>query len=1162
MFHLERLEISGFKSFNESAQLTFPGAITAVIGPNGCGKSNICDAVAWALGEQSARVLRGEKMDDVIFNGSGKRRPLGMAEVTLTLKSRNGDFPETDGRVAIGRRVYRDGEGEYFLNGKRVRLKDVQDVIFGTGLGVRAYSIIEQGKIDQVLSSKPQDRRKLIEEAAGITKYKARKRAAELKLEETRANLTRLSDIVSEVDRACASLKRQASKAERYKERTELLREKRLLLARLTFDALSEESRQASAALAERRDEEAAAAADLAACEAAEAESRRLAIDARARREQAREELAAITSAVERDDAAIEAARRAEIEIAARREAVARDSDQLARESAARSETRRRLEEERGARRAEFDSAEIGKRTASQRRRVAEERMAAIEGGLDAARQELAGATAERAQARNARHEIDLALERTAAARSRLGEAAGRLEAAVAALDGELAAAESDERERAESARAAAAAFEETEARLRETAARVASLEEERGRAREEIAVLEQRAEALEHAREDRERRADRVAQALDRRGIASRGLLAARLVARPGWEGVIDRLASAELAAVLVAGAPEEAARRLREEGVGGAVVGEEWPAPAGSSEWQRVLENFADLSPALRSALPAAVFVETAEEAADGARRNPGLLHAARSGEIARGALLRVPSPRPEQAGLLSLHREIEEARRARADREASLACCEENLARERERRAALEGEVATLADVRRAAESSLAAHSARLAERRDDRARKLQEIETLRAEDEILASEAAGLSARRAETTERERALEVAEAEIRSRIEAAAAELAAARPEIASSLESEAAARESLEGARERLASVERESLALAAHEEVAQRRRNEWDRESEALAARQETARREAEQARTRRDVNVLAREASARTAEAASIESDRLSVAAADAEDAVRRVRAIFDDARQKRFDAEILFSRVSSDLQHAVESTGREFGVSPEALPPDPGVDAEARGALETEAAELADQIEKMGPVNVLAFEEYREQSERLTFLTTQKADLETSIASLMDTIRKINATSSERFAEAFAAINTHFAELFQRLFRGGSAQMRLLDENDLLDSGIEITAQPPGKRNQSILLLSGGEKAMTAIALLMGIFKYKPSPFCILDEVDAPLDDANIDRFAQLIREMSEETQFIAMTHNKRTMESADALYGVTMEEPGCSKIVSVKFD
>src|SRR6478672_1461626 len=233
MLKLKRVEILGFKSFYEKVDLAFPGSVTAVVGPNGCGKSNICDAVAWALGEQSARVLRGEKMDDVIFNGSGKRRPMGMAEVTLTLKSRNGDFPETDGRVAIGRRVYRDGDGEYFLNGKRVRLKDIQDVLFGTGLGVRAYSIIEQGKIDQVLSSKPQDRRRLIEEAAGITKYKVKKRAAELKLEETRANLTRLADIIAEVDRACASLKRQASKAERYKERTALLREKKLLLARL-----------------------------------------------------------------------------------------------------------------------------------------------------------------------------------------------------------------------------------------------------------------------------------------------------------------------------------------------------------------------------------------------------------------------------------------------------------------------------------------------------------------------------------------------------------------------------------------------------------------------------------------------------------------------------------------------------------------------------------------------------------------------------------------------------------------------------------------------------------------------------------------------------------------------------------------------------------------
>ena len=1162
MFHLERLEISGFKSFHENAQLTFPGAITAVIGPNGCGKSNICDAVAWALGEQSARVLRGEKMDDVIFNGSGKRRPLGMAEVTLTLKSRNGDFPETDGRVAIGRRVYRDGEGEYFLNGRRVRLKDIQDVLFGTGLGVRAYSIIEQGKIDQVLSSKPQDRRKLIEEAAGITKYKAKKRAAELKLEETRTNLTRLSDIVSEVDRACASLKRQASKAERYKERTALLREKKLLLARLVFDALSEESRRGSSTLDARRDEEATASADLASCEASEAESRRLAIDARARREQAREELAALTAAVERNDAAIEAARRAEIEIGARREAVARDSEQLARESEARAETRGRLDGERQARRAEFDSAEADKARAADRKTEAESRLGAIENEIESGRRALAAATAERAQTRNARHEIDLAVERIVAARARLRETEGRLAAAIAALDAEIAAAEDVEREQDDAARAAGAAAEETETRLKETAARVASLEEERGRSREELAALEQKAQTLEHAREDRERKAARVADALGRRGISSRGVLASRLVPKAGWERVIDRLAAEELSAVVVPGSPDDAARELRAEGVGGAVVGEGWSGGGDASGWEAVLENFAGLSPALRSSLPRVVFVETSDEAAAGARREPGALFATREGEIVRGALRRVPAPRAESAGILSLQREIEEVRRTRADRERMLAECESSLAEARDRRAALDAEVVMLADARRAAESSLAAHSARLGERRDDRERKRMERETLRAEDEIFAADAASLGTQRDEAVDRENALEAAEGEARSAIERLSSDLTELRPVLAAAVETEAAARERLEGARERLAAVERESLALAAHEEIAQKRRSEWEREVGILASRQETARSEAEDARHRRDANVLARDGAARVSEAASIESERLSVVAAESEDAVRRVRAIFDDARQRRFDAEIAASRAASDLAHAVETTARELGVAPDLLPPDPGIDAEGRRALEGETLELADQIEKMGPVNVLAYEEYREQSERLTFLTTQKADLEASIASLMDTIRKINATSSERFAEAFAQINAHFSELFQRLFRGGAAQMRLLDENDLLDSGIEITAQPPGKRNQSILLLSGGEKAMTAIALLMGIFKYKPSPFCILDEVDAPLDDANIDRFAQLIREMSEETQFIAITHNKRTMEGADALYGVTMEEAGCSKIVSVKFD
>jgi chromosome segregation protein len=274
------------------------------------------------------------------------------------------------------------------------------------------------------------------------------------------------------------------------------------------------------------------------------------------------------------------------------------------------------------------------------------------------------------------------------------------------------------------------------------------------------------------------------------------------------------------------------------------------------------------------------------------------------------------------------------------------------------------------------------------------------------------------------------------------------------------------------------------------------------------------------------------------------------------------EESARERRADLDAARQARFESEVAETRVRADLDHLVADARVEFGVAPADLAPPADTSPESLAALETEAAELAASLERLGPVNVLAFEEHREMSERLTFLTTQRDDLLRSVAELQESIRKINATSSERFREAFTAINENFKGMFQRLFRGGTAEMRLLDENDLLESGVEIVAQPPGKRNQSILLLSGGEKALTAIALLMAIFRYKPSPFCILDEVDAPLDEANIDRFTRLLRDMTEETQFIAITHNKRTMETADVMYGVTMEEPGCSKIVSVKFD
>lgn len=1164
MLQLDRLEIDGFKSFHEKAELTFPGAITAVVGPNGCGKSNICDAVAWALGEQSARLLRGEKMDDVIFNGSARRHPLGMAEVTLTLRSSNGDFVETGGKISVGRRVYRDGEGEYFLNGKKVRLKDVQDILYGTGLGVRAYSIIEQGKIDQVLSSRPQDRRRLIEEAAGITKYKIRKRSAELKLEETRANLTRVNDIVAEVERACNSLKRQAARAQRYTERTTLLREKRAILARARFDKLMGEAELARAALELKRDEESSGAAELALREAAQAQTRQQALDSRSQSEQGRENLSRLTAAVEKEDATIEMARRTETEVGARRLAISRDLEELESETVVRADEAARLGKLLAECRDAFESVQKLKTSVSAERQQAGERLAARESALEKTRDELAGAAAERAAARNARYEIDLGLERTASEASRLAQAIEKTAASLSELDLGLTSAEGEEIRLRGFTSEAAQNHQTQEDLIRSAAGRVEQAENRRALLREESAGIEQRARSLEEIRDAREKIAQETDQHLRQRGIPTAGLLAEKMVPRPGWERVLDRLLAEELVALLIDSGSDmaQAVVHLAASGGGTSLLDGSWRLDtSGSESWRTALVNYDELSPAIRSALPRVRFVETGEEARAGARSHPGELFAAATGDVARGALWRPPGPATAEEGLLRLKRNLEETRRRLATLASQLSESESDLAAAREERAALDKTLPTLDAARRQAEADEAVFTARLAQLRQDRQRSSQELATLTEEDFRAAQEKLRLAARRELALAEETRVEEAEIALRSRIEELSGEIGQLRLEAAAAAERESAAREQFEGTRERLAAVEREGTALAARDETAGRKRDQWHQEAQELDRRQETSRQEAREARGRRDEGLTARENAAREFETLSAQAAERAAAAGEAEAAVARVRAAFEEVRQRRFDAEMLATRVSSELDHARQDCRKEFNSPPEELP----AAALAPGELDTleaDAAEIASQVEKMGPVNVLAFEEYEEQRQRLEFLTSQRQDLEASIASLMETIRKINATSSERFAEAFHKINGYFSGLFQRLFRGGTAQMRLLDENDLLDSGIEITAQPPGKRNQSILLLSGGEKAMVAIALLMAIFKYKPSPFCILDEVDAPLDEANIDRYADLIREMSEETQFIAITHNKRTMEKANSLYGVTMEEPGCTRIVSVRFD
>jgi chromosome segregation protein len=1185
MFRLERVEIAGFKSFYEKVDLAFPGRVTAVVGPNGCGKSNICDAVAWALGEQSARVLRGERMDDVIFNGSARRRPVGMAEVTLTLSRRGGNgggneegdgpgngnghgeaAPESES-LRIGRRVYREGHGEYFLNDKQVRLKDIQDQLSGTGLGVRAYSVIEQGRIDQVLSTKPQDRRRLIEEAAGITRYKLRKRLAETKLEETRGNLLRLSDIISEIERNVASLKRQASRAARYKEQSEALRGKRSSLLRARHDRLTAAVGDATRLRDERRDREAEAAAALGRSEAELAQARLDAAEATAARERARDVVSALETAIGRDEALIESNHRSAADLAARREALARETRDFGEEHARTLRELQEIEERVERAIAEARSRSLDREEADRKASAAAAALAGLETELEGARTETLTAAGEGVAARNARHEVDLSAERVVASLARLEGAAGKIAADLDGRERAFEAAAREERDLSAEAETAARALEAFEAELARLAAARDAAEEEHHAAREALGRIEHRAAALDEVARGREIRATDVRRALESAGIGARESLSTRLRPKRGWEEAVDLLLDRDAEALLVE-VEGGGARALEAAGTVAALrlVDAGWAPEASAAPetggWEAVLENWKDLSPAERAALPPAVFVESLADAAARSRRSPGTTFVTRRREIVRGSLYGAFRNDAAVAGSFALSRDREslaaEAASSREKaREAEARAAE--LRREHERRSA---EIPGRREAERRAAGALSAFAGRLEERREERDRLKKEEDTLTAEAAALRDEAAGLARRRAELLEEEARCAGREAKLRELADALSLQMPEARSFAMAATEELAHRRTEAEVAAERRRALEGAREKTIEARGTLDRRLAEAREEEDRIAQRAAELAREEEEARARQASNLGQRRGRAEDLSAATTAEEASAIHIRRTEEETKARRASLDAAREARFEAEVAETRLRSDLEHVEAEARTEFSTEAAELAPPADASEEALAALEQEAAELAASIERMGPVNVLALEEHKQETERLAFLTTQRDDLLRSVAELQESIRKINATSSERFRDAFTAINENFKGVFSRLFQGGTAEMRLLDENDLLESGIEIVAHPPGKRNQSILLLSGGEKALTAIALLIAIFRYKPSPFCILDEVDAPLDEANIDRFTRLLRDMTEETQFIAITHNKRTMETADAMYGVTMEEPGCSKIVSVRFD
>ncbi len=1179
--------------------------IAAVVGPNGCGKSNLSDAISWVLGEQSAKSLRGSRMEDVIFAGTRDRKPLGMASVTMTLVdpnhhhqaavSGNGsngsnghskDAPPQE--ITVTRRLFRSGESEYLIDGRQARLRDIQDIFMGTGLGPESYAIIEQGRIGQILSSKPQDRRSVIEEAAGITKFKARRRLAEAKLEGAKQNLTRVFDILEEVGRQVNSLKRQASKARRYAElKTEMQGHlRRSLTGR--YRMLERDAAKTALDLNVATAEVQTLAGQLAEKEAEQARLHEQCFKTETDLTQARARLAGLRLEAERARGKLESQARQIAGIEQRLAAGETEVQELDRrweaqqqEFAAAAQAIAQLETQAG---------EARRRLAlkSEERDMLQATLRGREQALEAARADVLRLLGEAATLKNQLAKIDEYLAgvgRDTARLERDEQAAGNDAERLSKSRAEISERMTTRQKELESIVAQRRAVEEELAtrrtRLGETRRRMDEMRQTFSRMKARRDSLE---EILSHRAYTTES-VKRLFTAIERgqaRDLKPIGVLADFVEVDPAYERAAEEFLHDELEYVIVDNWDEA------EQGIGllrsdldgratflvhpepGAAIpagahlepalGPETGIAARLSDVLRLTNGLTNAPTDLLPRLARCFLAEDRAAAQRLALQYPDAYFLLGDGICYHGHA--VSGGKKTGAGPLGLKRELREligqvaARQSELD--ATTRRVEElegeiaGLAEEQERLRGLqqsrEKEAVALEHELRKANEDLNRANSRLAVARQELNRLRQDIERAGSEREKFAG----------------RILEKDQARLnRERdLESARAELDELQGSVARCNEEHSALRAELAGLEERRRSAHAAQSRLQSQIDELGNRRRDLAAEMERMGV--DRARLLADNIELDERAAALAGEIAAAEADVAELEAreqeERAGLAAI--EDALRQMRVAHQAAQERRAQVELDLVKRQAELKYLEETCRKELNASIGELTSgeETVLDEDALAEAEARYEEVRNRIEALGPVNPQALEEYQEAQQRYDFLNTQRQDLIDSIRDTEKAIQDIDVESRKRFTEAFEAINANFRELFQTLFGGGTGEMRLTDETNLAESGIDLVAQPPGKRLQNVLLLSGGEKAMTALALLMATFQYQPSPFCILDEVDAPLDEPNVERLTRLLRQMSASTQFIVITHAKRTMEAAQALYGVTMQEPGVSKLVSVR--
>jgi len=1192
---LKRLELFGFKSFADRSQLGFDPSLVGIVGPNGCGKSNVVDAVRWVLGETRPTSMRGGEMTDVIFKGSASRPPLAVAEVTLVLDNTDATIEGRGAECSVTRRVYRSGEGEYLIDGERVRLKDVREMLYGTGLGSRGYSVLEQGKIDAILSANPLERRTIFEEAAGISRYRQRKKESESRLKRVEADLLRVDDVLRELERRKRSLKIQAGKAERYREAREryLVEGLRLAnhqvgLARVRSAelgaALEREEREVEGMRERRKEAEAALETREGEQEALSGEVERTASDAAG----AGGELRALDERRAQLGARIDAWRQAADEEGQRVEELGR---KLA---------------ERNGELAAFE-AEIG--SLAEKKEAAGERVDSLAGevsalsealercveSLDTQNERCLGLLSEKTSKENHAEHLTQALppleERAQRAEERREEHRVGAERARSA-EGESASKLRSLEEREEELRGQRSTLQDT---LEGLDARHGELEARAGEAGLEIARLQSRVETLSDWEEERsglEAGAQKLLEELDQGGGPAgvtperiTGLFADHLHPDTHAARAIDAALGTRAQALVVA-RPDDARNivswlKERAEGRVSLVFGSGPRTTAeGRTEPPPELLHLPDvLGPLPQFARPEPGFERLSQGLLGDALLVRGL---ARARELAAAypdwRFVTPEGDLVDVAGEIAGHIEVAQGPVGRRSVAASL---EEERHRREEQLEHVKAELEALA-------SDRSQHSSRLVELDqavfavgEERSQVRAELETHRARHAELARALAQTGAECAELVREREVLVARRAELSGALRKIEERLVAERLRL-EELENERSRIEQERGLRARSEAQARlEAASLGERLEAARRQRGSAERAASETRSELERTRglaeehgRSAEDGEGRvvrlleeRD-EWLARKGELEERLAALRERERSSRQGIDGlrnqrEELTRKLEGALAQLSESRLDLQ----RVDLEGEEVARRAAEDFELVLEewlgqVAPDEELEDPVLLQALENSVRETRASLEKLGPVNPESLEELEEVEERLGFLGGQRADLEGAKRSLQGTLKKLNEESERRFVESFEEIREHFRALFRQLFGGGKADIRLMEGAEVLEAGIEITARPPGRETLPITLLSGGQRTLTALALLFAVFRTHPSPFCILDEVDAALDDANIARFLGMLEHTNQGTQFIIVTHNKGTMAACRLLYGVTMAVRGVSRVVSVELD